>query len=486
MEVRNLINTITEHFHAHGVAVLLTLVDYIEKFNRYIFRVTPQAGTRIKMIFSRADDIGTALGLPLFVPFPEGQQIFLAVSNQPATENRLVNMLFSPLFRYSTMQLPIALGYDLRGQMVFSDLAQMPHALYGGASNSGKSVGLMCLILSLICKNRAQTVNLILIDAGGNSLSPFMDIPHLSYPIVKDSETSVYVLNELVNELDRRLSLTPEELAYLPAIVCVIDECASLTTCIVDSDMSSKLRIALSTILQRGRHAKIHLVLSAQNPTAENLNRIDIANVRARMAFSCAKYHNSIAILGQSGAEKLTGNGAMLFKSPDKQDITRLQGAFVSDKEADAIVSRICFSEHDLSRKFEIPPVAFSNSFSIPSTNIQTERTQGTAANVNGNELCQIILWVLERKTVSANQLIEHFKMGNRAYDIMDRLSEMGLVSKQIAKQPRTVLANRFEEIPPAVMDCLMDGGISEDKISEALQEKNDRCSDDFCGSLPE
>ncbi|MCM1227191.1 MAG: FtsK/SpoIIIE domain-containing protein [Clostridium sp.] len=209
---------------------------------RAIFKVNPKAGTKIKRLFACAPDIKACLQFGVFELFKENGQIYLAVSSYPNNDNKLMPILKSTDFRKSQMQIPIVLGYDMLFRPYIADLAEMPHILYGGATGMGKSVALQVLILCAIWKNPAQNVNLIIFDVGANDLNIFDGIQHLSYPIVKDETTSVYVIGELLKEMEDRINLSNAEIADLPAIILVIDEIVSLLKNILLRNCTKLLR----------------------------------------------------------------------------------------------------------------------------------------------------------------------------------------------------------------------------------------------------
>lgn len=143
--------------------------------------------------------------MKLFQPFRDGLRLCLAVSRNNAMQNNLMRMLKSRRFYQSRDTLPIAIGYNMRQEMIFSDLAQMPHVMYAGSANSGKSVGSVCPIASLIIKQSVRSVNILIFDVGANTLGVFNNIPHLSYPIIKDHVTGIYVVRRLIEEMERRI-----------------------------------------------------------------------------------------------------------------------------------------------------------------------------------------------------------------------------------------------------------------------------------------
>ncbi|MCL2717238.1 MAG: hypothetical protein FWE14_00435 [Lachnospiraceae bacterium] len=193
--------------------------------------------------------------------------------------------------------------------------------------------------------------------------------------------------------------------------------------------------------------------------------KIDIGNITTRIAFTCAKFHNSIAILGESGAEKLPGKGAMLFKSNENPQPTYLQGAYISRDELEKLVTFVKSQPHDLNRKFVIPEMDISQFSAI------VDNT-GELLHSNKKELAEIIRWMLGRKSVSKMQIMQEFKMGNRADAILDSLYSMNLITDRNAKQPRTVLPNSIGEVSDDVISFLQANDISEEDITEILESK--------------
>lgn len=303
------------------------------------------------------------------------------------------------------------------------DLAASPHIMYGGATNSGKSIGLKCLILSLLTRNPARKANLILIDVGTDTMELFEGVPHLSCLIIKDVRTGIHAINSLVSEMERRKSFTDGELRKLPALICIIDEYISFIADTGEEGLSEDLGTAISHLLQRGRHAKIHLVLAAQNPK-NRFMKADISNITTRMAFRCDNYHTSVTILGKKGAESLPGKGAMLFKSNEYPE-----GAFISDNDIKNILFRIKMSKHDIENKFEIGSMKEQNS--VPQISLDITSVLPSAKQNEEKLLANIIIWSLKRDNISANQVQEYFRIENKAYAIVNKLCEMGLVTEK-------------------------------------------------------
>lgn len=452
-----------KYYESLGAKIKIIAYEIVGRDERYIFDVKLKRGTREHMIFDRASDVQIALRLPLFQPFKENLTIRIAASERPVKENSLRKMLTSPAFSKCTKGIPLALGYTVRGEMYFTDLAELKHALYGGSTGSGKSVGLQCLVMSIIAKQPVTSVNLLLFDIGANTLTLFDGVPHLSHPIVKDAETGISVMEALVRELERRIALDPKELQALPSIVCVVDEYVSFVSNISDKKAAKSLTDAISNLLRRGRHARIHIILATQDPKTKNM-MVDLGNITARMAFACAKFHNSVTILGESGAEKLPGKGAMLFKSPTHPDPLYLQGAFMSSEEISRVLQRINEQSLDRSNIFLITEYDASQ-LPVGEAGVLIPRTSYT-----NRELANIMIWALEREDVSANQIQKKFRMSNRADDVMDELERLGIVEAKFANLARKVIPKRFEDLSAEVVDFLNGNGYTDDQIRDAFQ----------------
>lgn len=465
MKVKKLVHKIEKHYAYHGAHIKLQVLSVENNGERLVFRVCLKPGTKASLIFERASDIQMALQMQLFQPFRDGLNLCLAVSKNNAAQNSLMRMLKSRRFYQSRHALPIAIGYNMRQEMIFADLAEMPHVMYAGSTNSGKSVGLVCLICSLIIKQPVRNVNLLIFDVGANTLGIFNNIPHLSYPIIKDHVTGIYVVRRLIEEMERRIDLNDDELRMLPAIVCVIDEYVSFINNIDDKKQSVDIASKISNIIRRGRHAKINLVISTQDPALKNM-KVDVGNITTRLAFKCAKYHNSIAILGESGAEKLQGKGTLLFKSNNYPDPIYLQGAYISDDELAELVNCVKVKEYDFSNKFLIPE--------LDTPDVATQVWEDVEKVCDKDEeLAKIIIWTLGRDKISASQIMSHFSMGNRAYDIVHQLCEMGLVSEKFANQQRIVLPQLLESVPDDVWVFLQNCGYTEDMVAETIQNRD-------------
>ena len=462
-EAKKLSKIIKNHYSCHNVKIKLRLVHHISKYQRFIYEIILKPGTKVNAVFSVSSDIKAALGFPLFCPFYYKSKVLLAVSMQETTDNSLYEILTSPDFLNSDKQLPVALGYDLVGRMIIADLAEMPHAMYTGATNSGKSYGLVALIMSLLAVKSVNELNLILFDIGGNTMDFFEDIPHLSYPIVKDQNTGRYVIDALFAEMERRISLNQAELHSLPSIVCVMDEYVSFINNFEDKKHMDIVENQISNLLRRGRKAKIHMVLATQNPTAKSM-QVDINNITSRMAFKCANSRTSVAILNQGGAEKLTGKGAMLYISNELSEPMYIQGAYMPPEEIRKQITYLKNNMYDCSNKFILSEWEPFFSFELSDCILEAD----PIPNHEDKKLAEIIMWVLRHQTISASQIKKKFNMGNKVNDIMEQLVQMKLISEKDANKPRRVLIQSAEDLSDNVSNFLKSYGYSPDGIDAA------------------
>jgi S-DNA-T family DNA segregation ATPase FtsK/SpoIIIE len=452
-----------ESFQGYNAGIEILECQVIPDLLRYIFTVRPANGILEQRIFDRAKSIKCRLGLPLLYPYMEGDTIRIVVSEHDLKENRLLKILRSKQFSESIMKIPLALGYNPMGDMHIADLAKLLHLMIIGPSGTGKSVAMQCIILSIITRCPANSVKLLLFDIGGNSLSHFSNIVHLHHPIVKDVELGIRVLESLGDEMERRIALGENECQCLPFLVCMMDEFDDTISSIDDKKASDRFIAAMNSLILRGRKAKIILILVSHDPTLKNV-KIKVNGIVPRIAFQCANHQNSSTALGVTGADKLPGEGAMLFKS--QAGITHLQGAYVTPEEIEGILSN--------------PPVDCDDG-----DKLQIRESSGATTDDDGNsdaflghvkkdkkELADAVLWVLGRDKVSIRQLQQKFQMGNRAASIIDELHRMNIVAAKFANQPRAVIPVTFEDLSPNVIAILSRHDYTEEQIKEAFADR--------------
>ena len=476
---------ILKHYHRRGVDFNIERIWPMP--GRFLYQIKPK-GTSEAQIHKHAPAVRLALKLPVFVPFRKGLTIYIAVSTTEIKYPRLPKVLRSKSFveARKCMKLPYPVGFDAAvGDLEIVDLVDFPHLLSGGATLSGKTVSLRSLILSIISVKNTSEVNLVIIDAGVGDLELFDGIPHLSCPIVRDAENIVLSIWGLEEELNRRIKLKgTKEYDLLPYIVCVVDEFPALISTLQNTDKNALKRVVstISTLLQRGRHAKMHLVIAAQNPTQKSL-LIDLGNFTARMAFQCAKFSNSVTILGESGAENLLGKGDMLFMSPKHESLKRLQGVYISQNELNREIfyikanARLRLEEHEHhENKFVIDESTHERMVAeqIKSTlGIGDESIKESATNAKNRKLANVAFWVLGCEKVSCNQICSKFKVGwNTANDFLETLHKAGIVDGVDVTRPRNVIPVCIDDLSPKAIRFLEEHGYTQDKIKEAIDSK--------------
>ena len=452
---------------AFGAKIFISGVTFIPHLHRYIFKIGIALGTKLKTITDYADDVQATLGLPFFQAIQEDKtHISIAASEYDIKENRLLKILGNPIFTNSNMQLPIAIGFDVFGNMCVEDLVSLRHLLVVGPSGTGKSVALKCILTSIIVGRPVSFVNLLVFDIGATSLSQFEDLPHLSHDIVKDIKTGIRVLTALAQEMEERLSHKENELVDEPFIICMIDEFNSIITQIVDKQEAQIFVNLINNLVWRGRKAKIIMILATQDPSSKT-TKVDTSTITSRITFQVLKHQNSSSALGITGAEKLPGDGAMLFKF--NNNVKYLQGSYVTPQEIDMILDN--------------PPTDYEDGNKFVVRELESTATQRAVAEVfskkvpagrDTKELADIILWTLEHNTVSAKSLREHFKMGNRAYDIIDELHSLGIVSGKFSNQPREVIPQSIGELSSEAINILSNNGMLIE-VSTDPEDKEER-----------
>ncbi len=343
-QAEELATKIIKRYKSYGIAIAIK--DNGKKIlkDRFIYRIKILPGTRKDAIEKYAEDVRMSLKLSLFQVIEENTSIFIVASKEFVLDNKLLRILASPEFAEvktsKKIQIPHLVGLDATDKPVITDLTKYPHIMASGTTGSGKTVGLKSLLLSVILGCSPNKAKLLICDKA-SEFEQFAEIPHLSYPIITDSNNFLKVMLKLKDELLRRLSIkNSPEFLHLPAIVCVADEFLSFLSEIGNKKMINLAAETISTILRRGRHVKIHMVLAAHNPTQKNM-LIDLSDIPSRMAFQCAKYTNSITILGHGGAEKLRGNGDILFRPSSNAALQHVQGAFIAPKDIKEVLHRV-------------------------------------------------------------------------------------------------------------------------------------------------
>lgn len=466
---------IEREYARYGVNVSLKKGGWKE--GKFAFQIKLKKATRVQQVEDKAKEVQFRLKLPVFRLERRGFELYLIISKNSMQYESLPAILSNSECkeRSRKMELPYVVGHNVWGGKFIVDLSEQPHMLLGGSSNSGKSVALRSLITCLIYLKSPAKINLILIDVGANGLLPFDGVPHLSCPVVKNRETAYQVLQDLKLELERRIELQArDEKLYnqLPRLVLVIDEFSAFFSGYDNQKVIKSFVGILSNLLQRGRHGKIHVILAAQNPTAQNM-KVDLGNITTRVAFKCAKRNFSETILGEAGAENLSGRGELLFKSSQYDIPQRIQGICLESKELKKMIFESVlrwgkFSKFNL--KFTFNEDKWQNAMTKDINNISG------ISNLNQEEvlLSKAVLWVISQKKISCNLIMKKFGIGwNRANELMDDLNKLGVVESLDAKLPRRVVADTMDEISEEVLELLMQNGVSREKVEEAVNSKN-------------
>ena len=447
-----------ETLETFGVRVHVT--DYSKGPAVTRYELQPEMGVKVSKIVSLADDIKlnlAAADIRIEAPIPGKQAVGIEVPNAESSAVTLRELLESSEYKDFKSNIAFAVGKDIAGDVVVSDLAKMPHMLIAGATGSGKSVCINTLIMSILFKAHPDDVKLILIDPKVVELSVYNGIPHLLYPVVTDPKQASAALQWGVNEMTERYkkfadqgvrdlkgynekaenqpSNTPEEdkLTKLPQLVIIVDELADLMMVAGKEVEESICRLA-----QLARAAGIHLVIATQRPSVDVITGLIKANMPSRIAFSVSSGVDSRTILDTNGAEKLLGKGDMLFFPQWLNKPSRVQGAFVSDEEVQDVVDFIKNQNICSSYKAEIPTVVSSNI------------SGGSAAPVPGDDRDEYFAeagrFVIDKQKGSIGMLQRIFKIGfNRAARIMDQLEEAGVVGPEEGTKPRRILMDSVE-----------------------------------------
>lgn len=459
---------------------LKVMVTYLTSYGPWaVHEVKLKGNTRESQICARIPDVQSRLQIKRLL-FKKSSKGFLIFSTDEDIEYDHLPVILTNeayLDEFRKKELPYPVGFDIIGLPTTIDLSQAPHLLLGGASGSGKSAGLLTLITSVAYMKTPDKVNFVLIDAGAADLMHFEGLPHLSCPIIQSQNKASHALTAIAAEMKRRIKLeysNPDEYAALPRLVVVIDEFPALFVGLDNKERKSLTSI-ISALLQRGRHGKIHLVLAAQNPTFNNM-KVDIGNITARIAFKCAKKNFSEVILGEAGAENLTGKGELLLKAPNFDNIERLQGMYVTPDELRQLVRQIKRRLRDAVEdegKFTIASELLNPPDEMDISDSQIIPPVTGKASAENQALARVLLWAFAQNSISVNRLASDFHLGwNRANRLMSELEGLGIVDELDAKLPRPVVPVSIEDIPTEMLDFLQRNGISDEAVYNAINTR--------------
>ena len=457
--LRKTAKKLQDTLHNFGVNVTVTNVSCGPTVTRY--ELQPEMGVKVSKIVNLADDIKLNLATPdirIEAPIPGKAAVGIEVPNKENHAVMLREILQSQEFQSAKSRLSFAVGKDIAGKPVVTDIAKMPHLLIAGATGSGKSVCINTLIVSILYKASPEDVKLIMIDPKVVELSVYNGIPHLFIPVVTDPKKAAGALNWAVTEMMNRYNTFAEYSVRnlqeynrkvegmripegeerpekMPQIVIIVDELADLMMV-----APGEVEDAICRLAQLARAAGIHLIIATQRPSVNVITGLIKANMPSRIAFSVSSGVDSRTILDMNGAEKLLGKGDMLFYPQGYQKPARLQGAFVSDEEVSSIVDFLAEKNPGMQYNSQIEQQV--------NTAGMSGGTGGSSADDRDAYFVEAGKFIIEKEKASIGMLQRMFKIGfNRAARIMDQLCDAGVVGPEEGTKPRKVLmsAEEFE-----------------------------------------
>jgi S-DNA-T family DNA segregation ATPase FtsK/SpoIIIE len=434
------------------------------------YEVVPEAGVRVKQIANLVDDIAMSLatvGVRIEAPIPNKPAVGVEVPNEVRANVYLKTLIDDDQF-WNSSPLTVCLGQDVAGKNVYFDIKKMPHMIIAGTTGAGKSVCINCLVCSLLYKNPADKVKLIMIDPKKVEFNMYQHIPHLYCPIISDPRKAAGALASAVTEMERRYTLVEDvgvrdidsynkitandpDREYLPKLIIIIDELADLM-------MTAKqdVELFITRIAQKARAVGIHLIIGTQRPSVDVITGLIKANVPSRIACTVKSQVDSRTIIDISGAEKLIGRGDMLFSPVGMAKPMRVQGAFLEDDEVRRVVDFI---------KDNNEPVVYNNSFmdnmEAAAASMEADGKKGgadfTPADGGGDDKFRQALEVaVNEGKISTSLLQRKLSIGyGKAAKIIDEMEEAGFVSAPDGNKPRRVLMTKQEFYEKALNDEL-------------------------------
>lgn len=407
------------------------------------FEFKPAPNVPVRKILNLQDDLAMALKaqtIRIQAPIPGKDVVGIEIPNQHIETIYLREILQSDIYKNAKSELTIALGKDIVGAPFVTDLKKLPHLLIAGTTGSGKSVGINAMLLSLLYRNSPKTLRLIMIDPKMLEFSMYNDIPHLLTPVITQAKQAVGVLQNLVNEMERRYKLmaqtkTKNIESYnakmkeqgeetMPFIVIIIDELADLMM-----TSGKDVEFSIGRLAQMARASGIHLIVATQRPSVDVVTGLIKANLPSRISYRVGQKIDSKVILDQMGAESLLGRGDMLFTPPGSPGLVRLHAPFASESEIENIVEFLKSQQG----------TNYDESF------LMTQDSTGATSEVslaNKDELFdEAVRVVLEERKTSISYLQRRLNVGyNRAANIIEQLEKAGVLSAENAKKQREIL----------------------------------------------
>jgi DNA segregation ATPase FtsK/SpoIIIE, S-DNA-T family len=449
-DIKKIATVIEKTLQSFGIEARVVEVNLGPAVTQYALEIA--LGTKLSKITALANDLALATEAPtgqirIEAPIPGRSMVGIEIPNRSLEVVTLKTMLASTAMQKAKSKLSVSMGLDVSGTPVIADISKMPHVLVAGTTGSGKSVLINAFIASLLFRASPAEVKLILVDPKRVEFTGYNGIPHLLTPVIVEVEKILSALKWAVGEMDRRYKIFAErgvrnidsynELSgfqALPYIIIVIDELADLM-------MFAPVEVedAIARIAQMARATGIHLVIATQRPSVNVITGLIKANVPTRIAFNVSSMIDSRVIIDSPGAEKLLGRGDMLYIPPDQAKPTRIQGAFLSEKEVKKLVEFL---------KERTPHVEYTEE--ITNQQVMMKKGGPSSAGADGKDALfqEAIRVVCQHDRASASLLQRRLSVGYaRAARILDQLEEVGIVGPGEGSKPRDVLARNAEEV---------------------------------------
>ena len=416
------------------------------------YEIQPNVGVKVSKIVSLADDIALNLrakSIRIEAPIPGKAAVGIEVENGSIHMVRVSELISSRAFKSAKSKIAFGVGKDISGNPIVSDIKSMPHLLIAGSTGSGKSVCINSMIASILYKAKPDEVKLILVDPKVVELGNYNGIPHLLIPVVTEPAKAAAALNWAVVEMNERynkfaklgvrdLESYNEKIIHqgskddkLPQIVIIVDELADLMMA-----APSQVEESICRLAQKARAAGMHIVVATQRPSVDVITGLIKANIPSRIAFAVSSQFDSRTILDMSGAEKLVGNGDMLYNPMGIKKPKRVQGCFISDQEVNNIIEYV---------KSQVEEVEYSGDVikTIENDNLSPKQSKG---DEDDELMSEAIECVINAGQASVSMLQRRFRIGyNRAARIVDAMEERGIVGPQDGSKPRQVLLTEDE-----------------------------------------
>ena len=449
LNIEENVKTLEKTFTNFGIDAKVVGVIHGPTVTRY--EIHPAPGVKISKITNLSNDIALSFAVAsvrIEAPIPGKNAVGIEVPNRKRINVYLKEILQSSEFQNGKYKIPIALGIDIGGKPIISDLTELPHLLIAGATGSGKSVCINNIILSILYKLNPETVKFIMIDPKRVELNIYNGIPHLLIPIVTDASQAIKVLNWSISEMEKRFKIFAEagvrnldgyneyvinmnnDTEPLPYIIIVIDELADLM-------LSSPVKAeeSLCRLAQMTRATGIHLIIATQRPSVDIITGSIKVNFPSRIAFAVSTQVDSRTILDVNGAEKLLGNGDMLFSPVGVSKPIRAQGAFVVEKEIRNVVSYLM--KHSPSPEYEQEVLEYKKSKGL------MQETEEEEEDELFNDAVSIII---NSKQASISILQRKLRIGyTRAARLIDVMEKKRIVGPYDGRNPRKILISNEE-----------------------------------------